>query len=43
MKARCRRVGATDHGRQQPSRTAISEAQFENKLLKGYIKNWPEA
>jgi CBS domain-containing protein len=25
------------------ARTAISEAEFENKLLKGYIKNWPEA
>lgn len=25
------------------ARTVISEAEFENKLLKGYIKNWPEA
>lgn len=25
------------------AKTAISEAEFENKLLKGYIKNWPEA
>ena len=25
------------------ARTALSEAEFENKLLKGYIKNWPEA
>jgi CBS domain-containing protein len=25
------------------AKTALSEAEFENKLLKGYIKNWPEA
>lgn len=25
------------------ARTVMSEVEFENKLLKGYIKNWPEA
>lgn len=24
------------------AKSAVSEAEFENKLLKGYIKNWPE-
>jgi len=25
------------------ARSAASEAEFQNRLLKGYIKNWPEA
>ena len=25
------------------AKTVLSETEFENKLLKGYIKNWPES